>query len=420
MKNNIIYKLYKRNLIYQISNENKLINYLNNNSINLYCGYDPNSDSLHIGHLLSLICLKRFYLNNNKNKIFILIGGSTSIIGDPSFRNKKRCINFTEKILFFSKKISDQIKNILDINNNNLFILNNNEWFKNLNIIDFLKKIGNYFLINKLIDKKIIKEYLNLNNLSFSEFSYSILQSYDFYHMFKNYKVKLQIGGSDQLTNINSGINLIKKKTNIDTYGLTFPILTKKNGEKFSKSNNDNIWLDINKTTPYKFYQFIINISDSYIYKLLNMLSFKEIEYIYFLKNQNNTNCNLISKKILANYLVKLIHGNNELNIVLKITNNLFKENIFNLNEYDLYQISTSIDKIYSKLGISLQESLIKLNISKSKIQSKNIISSNSIFINGKVNSDIKYIFKKEDILYNKYTLICKGKKKYYLIIWDN
>ncbi|BBA84813.1 tyrosine--tRNA ligase [endosymbiont of Pachyrhynchus infernalis] len=419
MKNKILTHLYSRNLIKKIVNENKLNNLLNENKIVLYSGIDPTSDSLHIGHIILIIFINKFIELNNK--FIILIGGSTGLIGDPNFTGNKRN-KYTE--IFINKnsiEISKQLKNILlnNINYNNINILNNKHWLSKINIIDFLYNIGSKFSIKNILNRKYIKNNIIHNKISYSELTYTLLQSYDFLYLYNNYNTKLQIGGSDQWNNIIYGINLIKKIHNKDTYGITFPIITNNNGIKFSKSSKENIWLDDKKTSPYKFYQFWINLSDNLIFKYLKMFTNESLEYIEYLEKNNIYNNILKAKKLLAEKMTEMIHGKKKLKSAIKITNSLFTGNL-NFNEKDLKQLYTDgIPIINVKLGINLQQIIVQFSIVKSNNEAKNIILSNSIKINGIVNNTIKYIFTKKDILYDKYTLLCKGKKNYYLIVWE-
>ncbi|BBA85073.1 tyrosine--tRNA ligase [Candidatus Nardonella dryophthoridicola] len=423
LNKNFIDDLYNRKLIYKISNEKELKEYINNKNLNIYCGYDLTYDSLHIGHLLSLTLLKRLY--NYGNKIFILIGDSTSLIGDPSFKNKNRKIIFKDEINKFKKKIIDQIKKFSYINKFEVNIINNSEWFNKINIINFIYYIGNLFSIKKIINNKFIKKRLeNNNNISFKEFSYVLLQSYDFLKMYKQNNVKLQIGGSDQFSNINFGINLIYKLYNKKVFGLTFPILTDKKGFKLGKSNINKkkiIWLDKEKTTPYELYQYILNIEDNKIFDLFKMLTFYDLNYIYELEKNKNIDNIIKCKKILANHLVKIIYEKN-INKNFSLNKSYNKNNnIINISKKKInYLINIGINKIYLKLGINLIDTLLKLDVIKSKSKAKNIIISGGIKINGNKIFDFKYKFTKNDLLYDKYTIIIKGKKKYYIIIWKN
>ncbi len=422
MKKNIINDLKKRKLIKQISNKKKLINKINNKKINIYCGFDPTNYSLHIGHLLLLITLKRFQKENYK--IIILIGEITSIIGDPSFKKKKRKIINNKKIKIYTKNIKKQINKILNYKKKNkIKIITNKKWFNNMKMIYFLKNIGKYFKINKLLNKDSIKirNKNNKNGITFKEISYNLLQSYDYYWLFKKFNINLQIGGSDQWGNITSGIDLIKKKYKKKVFGLTLPLITNKNGKKFGKSKkNNNIWLNKYKTTPYEFYQFWLNIEDKKIYLYFKQFTLIKINKIKKIIKKNNI---INNKKLLAKYITKLIHGKNETKKAIFVTNFYFKllNNINNitiklLNK--LYKINIPKIILKNNKNINIKKILLLFKIVKSTSKAHNLILNKSININKKLIKNTNYFIKEKDKYFNKYTIISKGKKKFYLIYW--
>ncbi len=415
MKNNIIKELKNRNLINQISNEKKIIKELKKNKTYIYCGFDPTYESLHIGHLIPLITLKRF--KKFGHKIIILIGNFTATIGDPSFKKKKRKNNSIKNINKFSNKIKKQIKKIIS---NNIYILKNNKWFNKMKINFFLKDLGENFILNQMINKEFLKKrnLKNKNGINFSELSYTILQSYDFLYLFNKKKTKIQIGGSDQWGNIISGINLIKKKNKKESYGITLPLMIGKNGIKLSKTKSNNIWLDEKKTTPYEFYQFWLNIPDEYTHIYLKQLTFLDIKKINFIIKNKNIN---ESKKILAKNITKLIYGKKNTKDIIFATNFFFKKKI-KIKKKDLEKLfKIKIPKINISNKIKkLKNILILLKITKTKSQSHNIIYSKSITINNKKIKNTNYEIEKKDKLFNKFTIIKKGKKNFYLIKWIN
>ncbi len=415
MKNNIIKELKNRNLINQISNEKQIIKELKKNNTYIYCGFDPTYESLHIGHLIPLITLKRF--KTFGHKIIILIGNFTAMIGDPSFKKKKRKNNSIKNINKFSNKIKKQIKKIIS---NDIYILKNNKWFNKMKLNFFLKDLGKNFILNQMINKEFLKKrnFKNKNGINFSELSYTILQSYDFLYLFNNKKTKIQIGGSDQWGNIISGINLIKKKNKKESYGITLPLMVGKNGIKLSKTESNNIWLDEKKTTPYEFYQFWLNIPDEHTYIYLKQLTFLNIKKInYIIKNKNINK----AKKILAENITKLIYGEKNTKNIIFATNIFFKKKI-KIKKIDLEKLyKTKIPKINISNKIkNLKNILILLKITKTKSQSHNIIFNKSITINNKKIKNTNYEIEKKDKLFSKFTIIKKGKKNFYLIKWTN
>ncbi|MCV2525599.1 MAG: tyrosine--tRNA ligase, partial [Candidatus Lightella neohaematopini] len=423
---NIIQELKNRGIIKHIINGDILQNKINHGLISLYCGFDPTSDSLHLGHLVLLVCLKYFQLAGHK--IIIVIGEATSLIGDPSFKFRKRELKNLEKVKFYIKKIKLQISKFLGSNycSNSIIILNNLSWFKKINLINFLKFIGKHFSIKNMINKYFIKLRLNNNiGITFTEFSYTLLQGYDFLYLNKYYNVVLQIGGSDQWNNIIAGVNLIKSTYNKLVTGFTLPLILKSDGTKYSKTGYGTIWLDPKKTSPYKFYQFLININDIYIYRYLKLFTLINLKTILFLEKRNIKINNVpIAKYILAEHTTLMVHGISGLKSAQRITNSLFKQKdkIGLLTIKDFKQLSQdgipSI-KVNNDKKINLQQILVLSNLAKSYKDANIIIKLNSIKINNVKNNIPNYVFTKKDKLYNNYTLICRGRKSFCLVIWD-
>ncbi|QCI15812.1 tyrosine--tRNA ligase [Buchnera aphidicola] len=420
-KVNLIDKLRNRGLISYITNEDNLNKLIENSSISLYCGFDPTDDSLHIGHLLPLIILKRFQMAGHKP--IILIGGATSLIGDPSFKKKERIFNTNDNISKWTKKISKQISCFLDFNSESksALLLNNNTWFKKINILSFLRDTGKYFTINKMINRAAIKKRIIRpdQGISFTEFSYNLLQAYDFFILNQKYQVELQIGGADQWGNISSGMHLIHKKSQKEVYGLTTPLLMQSNGMKFGKTESGTIWLDANKTSPYKFYQFWMNIEDSNVYYFLKMFTFIKITEINKREQENSFNNQIIKDKtFLAKSITSLVHGEEQLLAAERITSFLFCKNIDDIKESDLQQLrKDGIPSIQVYNIKDLQDALVLSSLSKSRTQAKNMIISNSISINTK-RIRKNHIFNNNDKLFGKFTLLSRGKKHHSLLCW--
>ncbi|QCI19232.1 tyrosine--tRNA ligase [Buchnera aphidicola] len=423
--NKLLQELKNRGLISKIAHEKELIqNLSSNHSFKIYCGFDPTADSLHVGHLLPMLCIKYFQII--KCIPIILIGGATSIIGDPSFKDKERRFNFkTETKNLWEKKITKQLITFFKIKNkkNTIKVLNNFNWINNINIIDFLSIIGKQFSVNKMIKKESVKQRItkSKSGISFTEFSYSLLQSYDFLWLFKNYKVILQIGGSDQWGNITSGIHLIKNLYKKNVSGITVPLLLQSNGKKFGKTEKETIWLNEKKTTPYKFYQFWLNTQDKYIinflklFTLINLHKINKIEEKFMYKKVV-----LKIKKILASYITRLIHGKHRLLSAQRITNYLFSDSFLEVFKTDFQQLK--IDGIPSTLvskETNLQKALLISKLSSSKRQSRYLIKNKSIRINKKLQKDIHYKFSKNDKIFNKYTILSKGKRNHCLLFWN-
>lgn len=424
-KNNILYILKKRGLIFQISDYIDLYNYINSNIISLYCGFDPTADSLHVGHLLPIICLR--YFQKLGHKLYIILGGATSMIGDPSFKLYERKDNNSIETVFLNQeRIMKQLLFFFSENNStqkNVIFLNNYTWFKKISILNFLKDIGKNFSINNMINKESVKKrFLNAKTgISFTEFSYSLLQAYDFLNLYKKYGVTLQIGGSDQWGNIISGIHLIKNFFKKKVYGFTVPLFTKSNGDKFGKTENNTIWLDAKKTSPYKFYQFWINITDDKLSEALRFFTLLDNSIYISKNNSDNVIQNIINKKIfLADIITQFVHGKRNLISVKRITKCLFgKKSISNMIEEDFLQLlQDGIPYIICKNVINLPNVLVKSKLSHSLCHARNLIKSGAVRVNNILKIEKDYSFKINDRIFGKYTILRKGKKYFILIYW--
>ncbi|WHL24755.1 MAG: tyrosine--tRNA ligase [Candidatus Blochmannia vicinus] len=421
---NIIQYLYERNLIAQITDKKSLIEILKSKSITLYCGFDPTSDSLHIGHLVPLLCLRQFQIFGHRP--IILIGGGTGLIGDPSFKKSNRNINLIDTVQKWSEKIKHQISLFIDCSCNphpQACIVNNYDWLSSISFLTFLRDIGKFFSVNKMINKDSIKQRLQKKNygISYSEFSYNLLQSYDFVHLYKKYDAILQIGGSDQWGNIVSGIDLVHRMYKSTVYGLTVPLLIKSDNIKFGKTEKNTIWLDGKKTSPYKFYQYWINSSDKEVYHFLNIFTNIDANTINKLKQEDNiSNTKPQAQTILAENITRLVHGKEGLKTAQNITNNLFTGQTHKLTLNDFKQLlQDGVPSVLLKLGITLQQALVESNLASSRSQARKLIMSNSITINSKKQLKTEYVFNASDKLYDRFTLLKRGKKHYCLIKWE-
>jgi len=415
----LIKELHDRGLIAHITDKNALIKLLDKGNIALYCGFDPTADSLHLGHLVPLLCLKRFQLAGHIP--IVLVGGATGLIGDPSFKAKERKLNSPSIVHNWVENIKKQVYVILSTNS--IIVKNNYNWFSSMNVLNFLRNIGKYFYVKKMINKETVKQRIHRNEsgISYTEFSYSLLQGYDFVYLNKHYNVVLQIGGSDQWGNIITGIDLTRRIQNNTVYGLTLPLLTKSDGNKFGKiEGGTTIWLDPKKTSPYKFYQFWIKTADSDVYNFLKWFTFIDVAEIDALEAEDRA-MGIIqrSQHILATEVTRIVHGEQGLLTAKRITNNLFQNIISNLTEDDFIQLSKDgIHTISLERGADLQHALVKSELVPSRGQARNAISAKSVSVNNKKQNKAEYVFKKNDILYDRYTLLCSGKKNFCLIIW--
>lgn len=396
-----------RGLIKDITSP-ELIEKLNKGGLTFYIGTDPTADSMHLGHLSSFLLPKR--LKDAGHNPILLIGGGTGLIGDPRPSNE-RDMKTKEEILKNYEGLKAQAEKLFGFE-----VVNNLDWYKDINMIDFLRDYGKYFQINYMLDKDIIRRRLD-SGISFTEFSYMILQAIDFLYLHKTRGCDLQVAGSDQWGNITAGVDLIKKATGDTVYAFTMPLVTDSHGVKFGKSEGNALWLDKNKTSSYELYQFLINVEDSMVIdylKIYTFLSRDEIEK-YAEVNEKEPHLRLAHKK-LAEEIITFLHGHEEYEKAVHISEALFKGNIKELTEDELIDASKSMDSYELDKDIDLVSLLVEAKIVNSKREAREFISNNSISINGDKVNDLEFVVKKENALYNKYTIIRKGKKKYFVI----
>ena len=422
MTKNVIKQLQERGLIAQLTDEKALIELIEQNSIALYCGFDPTADSLHLGHLVPLLCLKRFQLAGHKP--VALVGGATGLIGDPSFKAVERKLNTQETVVEWSEKIKQQVSPFLDFDcgEKSAVVANNYDWFGSMNVLTFLRDIGKYFSVNAMINKESVKQRIDRDEvgISFTEFSYSLLQSYDFACLNKSHNVVLQIGGSDQWGNITGGIDLTRRLHQKQVYGLTVPLITKSDGTKFGKTESGAVWLDPKKTSPYKFYQFWINTADADVYRFLKFFTFMPLNEIDALEEEDkNSGVAPRAQYVLAEEVTRLVHGEEGLNAAKRITESLFSGRLSDLSQADLEQLAQDgMPTLDVESDVDLQQTIVNAQFAPSRGQARTMIESNAISINGERNTTTDYRFSDNDKLFNRYTLLRRGKKYYCLLIW--
>ena len=409
-----------RGLINQVSNLDGLRKEMNEGKISLYCGFDPTADSLHIGHLLPILTLKR--LQEAGHQPIALVGGGTGLIGDPSGKKEERVLNPDEVVEKWSNVLKTQLEQFLDFKSkdNPALMSNNYDWLGKIKAIDFLRDIGKYFTVSYMLSKESVKARLE-SGISFTEFNYMVLQAYDFLNLFEKYDCKLQIGGSDQWGNITAGIDLIKKKTEKEVYGLTIPLISKADGTKFGKTETGTIWLDSKKTTPYQFYQFWVNIGDRDVVQHLKYFTFLSKQEIESLEKEVRKNPEgREAQKVLANKVTSLVHGEKIAMFTEKISQKLFYNDIKDFSEKELQMVFENIEIIsfQNMKEINLINLLIDVKVCSSKRQAREDVQNGIIFINGNSYKDIQQIIKKSGCLYDKYLVIKKGKKNYYFTLW--
>ena len=395
-----------RGLIKDISSP-ELEEKLNNGGLTFYIGTDPTADSLHIGHLSSFLISKR--LKEAGHNPILLIGGATGRIGDPR-PTTEREMKTIEEVEHNIKCLTKQVKDLFGFE-----IVNNYDWSKDINFIDFLRDYGKFFNINYMLDKDIIRRRLE-TGITYTEFSYMILQAMDFLYLFEKRGCVLQVAGSDQWGNITSGIELIRKKIGKEAYGLTMPLITKADGTKFGKSEGNAIWLDKEKTSSYEMYQFFLNAEDSKVIEYLKKLTFLSKEEIEALEVSNNTEPHLRkAHKALAREVITFLHGKEEYDNAVRISECLFQGDIKSLSSEELLLGFKDVPHFEITEEQNLVDFLVQHHIASSKREAREFIHAGSITINGDRIQEEDYVVTKEKAKDNKIVVVRRGKKKYYL-----
>jgi len=420
--------LQARGLIAQVTGDGELEKHLAEGVRTVYCGFDPTADSLHIGSLVPLLALKRFQMAGHKP--VALVGGATGLIGDPSFKAQERKLNTPDVVASWVESLKNQVSRFIDFDAGDLSaeVVNNLDWVGGLKMLDFLRDVGKHFSVNNMIQKESVKQRLDREGagISYTEFTYMILQSYDFAELNKRMGCTVQIGGSDQWGNITGGIDLTRRLNGEQVFGLTLPLVTKADGTKFGKTESGTIWLDPAKTSPYAFYQFWLNTADADAYKFLQYFTFLSVERIAEIEAADKqAEGRPQAQSILAREVTILVHGEEGLQAAERITASLFSGNISDLAEQDLHQLQ--LDGLpFSSLqrsgleGSPLTQLLVDAGIVKSGKQVKDALGNGSVLINGRaisaeLNMNVPGCFESSAALYGKYFVCRLGKKKYHL-----
>lgn len=425
---NILSDLEARGLVAQATGGGALSSHLDKGMSTLYSGFDPTADSLHIGHLVPLLALKRFQMAGHKP--IALIGGATGLVGDPSFKAQERKLNTPEVVAGWADRLKQQVSRFIDFDcgANSAEVVNNLDWFGHLNVLDFLRDVGKHFSINNMINKESVKQRIEREGegLSFTEFTYMLLQSFDFAELFKRYHCTLQIGGSDQWGNITGGIDLTRRLHGGLTFGLTMPLVTKADGTKFGKTESGTIWLDPSKTSPYSFYQFWLETADADVYKFLRYFTFLELtEIVRIEKEDLALEGKPGAQKILAEQMTQLVHGSEGLYAAQRITQALFSDNLGALSEADFAQLkldglpSSSLSEA-ALTDSPLTQLLADAGMAASGKQVKDALARNAVFINGVArslddNMKAAQCFDPSHAFFGRFYLCKLGKKKYHL-----
>ena len=423
----LIEQLRNRGLVAQISGDAELEEHLNEPRV-VYCGFDPTADSLHLGHLVPLLVLKR--LQQAGHTPIALVGGATGMIGDPSFKADERKLNTPEVIAGWVDKIKRQVSQFVDFDcgDNGAVVANNLDWTADMSALDFLRDVGKHFSVNAMINKESVKQRIDRegSGISFTEFSYSLLQGLDFAELNRRYSCTIQVGGSDQWGNIVGGIDLARRQNQAQCFALTVPLITKADGTKFGKTEAGAVWLDPQKTSPYSFYQFWLNVADADVYKFLRYFTFVPLAEIEAIEAADAAaEGRPQAQSILAREATALVHGEQGLNAALRITQAMFSGELNDLSEQDLEQLrqdglpsSTLSEHDLTDKPLTLL--LTECGMVKAGREVKDALGRDSVFINAVSkgaadNMNNAENFAESKALYGRFFLVRLGKKKYHL-----
>jgi tyrosyl-tRNA synthetase len=427
-ENSLLEELARRELIAQVTAEEELVEHLNSGSRTLYCGFDPTADSLHIGSLVPLLTLKRFQLAGHRP--VALVGGATGLIGDPSFKAEERRLSTPDIIAGWVKKIENQVSRFIDFDcgANSALVVNNLDWVGEMKVLDFLRDIGKHFPVNQMIKKESVRQRIERDGegISYTEFTYMILQSYDFAELNSRLDCTLQIGGSDQWGNITGGTELTRRLNGNQVFGLTLPLVTKADGTKFGKTESGTIWLDPQRTSPYAFYQFWLATADADVYRFLKYFTFLSPDAIDAIEAEDLARQGRPhGQAVLADEVCRLIHGEEGLQAAKRITSALFSGSLVDLSENDFAQLSLdglpssvlSLDQLQDKPLTGL---LAGSGMVASGKQAKDALARAAVLINGEVlkpedNMRLSECFAPSKALYGRYFLVKLGKKSHHL-----
>jgi tyrosyl-tRNA synthetase len=399
-------ELKARGLIAQVTDEEKVRNLINNEKITFYTGYDPTADSLHIGHFLQLVVMS--HMQRAGHRPIAILGGGTAMVGDPSGRSDMRKMMSKETIAQNIACFKTQMSNFVDFSDGKALMVNNADWLYNLNYVDFLREIGVHFSVNRMLTFDCFKSRME-HGLSFLEFNYMLMQSYDFYRLFTDYGCMMELGGDDQWANIIGGVELIRKKEGKDVYGMTFTLLTTSDGKKMGKTTGGAVWLDPKKTTPYDFFQYWRNIEDSSVIKTLKMLTFLSLDEIKQYEGLEGSELNH-AKEVLAFELTKLVHGENEAQKALDASRSLFVSG----NVSDNMPSTVILKSDFENDGVNILDLLVKSKLAPSRGEARRLVDQGGISVNDVKVDNITITYASSD--FESPFIIKKGKKVYHRI----
>ncbi len=417
----IFNELKERGLVFQVSNEEAVKEYISKKGGKFYIGFDPTAESLHVGSLLPITFIKR--LENAGLKPIVLVGGATGLIGDPSGKSQERNLLDIKTVKKNVCGLKNQLSRFFDfgsiLGGGNVMLVNNYDWIKNISFVELLRDFGKHFTVNEMVSKESVQKRM-LTGISFTEFTYMILQAIDFLNLFKKYNCIMQVGGSDQWGNMTAGIELIRKKLGKEGLVLSMPLVTKSDGTKFGKSESGAIWLDAKMTSPYHFYQFFINVEDASVIKFLKYYTFLSLDEIKKLEES------LVkepekreAQKALAREMTKFVHGQKAVERTEAISPLLFYGKVKELSREDLQEVfsGTGVKEFGNFAELPIAEFLVSAKVVDSKRQAREDVENKAIEINGEKIAELDYEIGKKDLMYGKYILVKRGKKDYHFIL---
>ena len=420
---NLIEEFSWRGLVSQTTDREALDRHLENGQRTVYCGFDPTASSLHIGSLVPLLALKRF--QEFGHRPIILVGGATGLIGDPSGRDSERPLNAEERVMEWVDSLKEQMSGFLEFQGKSAAtMVNNLPWTEGRDVISFLRDIGKHFSVNAMIQRDSVKSRLAREGegISYTEFSYMLLQSMDFLELAKSKECTIQIGGNDQWGNIVSGVDLVRRNMGKEVHALTLPLVTKSDGTKFGKTAGGSVWLDSTKTSPYSFYQYWLNVADEDVASFLKYFTFLEADEIRgSIDKMNADPGDRFAQKLLADSVTELVHGKNAVDSAKRISQILFAGDVRDLSLDDFQQLELDgleVARIESDAG--LLAAMTDAGITKSRGEARNLVKSGGVSVNSISVSDESHLLTRSDALFNKYQLIRRGKKNFKLLVLEN
>ena len=421
-KHSLLEDLAARELIVDSTPIDDLSRHLRDGSRAVYIGFDPTADSLHIGNLLGLVLLRRFQLSGHRP--IVLVGGGTGLIGDPSGKTGERVLNQMEIVRAWAGRLKHQVSRLLDFErgSNAATVVDNYEWLSELSLIPFLRDVGKHFSIGAMLAKESVKARLTAG-ISYTEFSYQLLQSYDFRELFRRHGCTMQMGGSDQWGNVTAGIDLIRRMDGVTTYGLTHPLVVKADGGKLGKTETGTVWLDQERTSPYEMYQFWLNTADADVVRFLKFYTFLPLDIVEGLRLATERSPEKReAQRVLAREVTRLVHGEGGVADAETISASLFNGDVTALNAEQLRQAfagapTTAIDR--ADLGAPLVDLLVRVGLADSKRRSRELIAAGAVQINGQPIRAVDAVLSSNAVLPGGYVVLRKGKKTFHIAKFD-